>query len=590
MASGDAVEQIKNRLGIVDVISQYVELHQAGKNMKGKSPFTSEKTPSFYVSPDRGMYYCFSSSQGGDMFTFVEKMEGVDFKGALKILADKAGVELVPQDPQKKTERDRQFDVLEAVTLFYGNWLQKKPAAMEYLTARGVTPQTIAKWRVGYAPGPDAHGWREAKQYLEGKGYTADELTRTGIIKGGDQGKEPYDVFRDRVMFPICDASGRVVGFSGRILTADTEAPKYVNSPETELFNKSEVLFGYDKAKQAIRSMDFSLIVEGQFDVIMSHQAGYNNTVAVSGTALTPHHVGLLQRLSNRVVLALDNDRAGIAAVKRAAELMLARGMDVKVARMEGGKDPADMIVADPHAFKQCIGHAHHVIEYLLDILKDEAKDERTFKLRARDEILPFVIRIPSQIDRDHFESIIAEKIQTSKEAVRTEVQRMEQKLASEAARGQEVGVVDEPPATSTKPTGTKERMQRQREELLGYLIALTDIFDGPVGRKVHEVLYTVTGQETEALRAKLSPEIMSQLIFSLEEELSSIPKAQLRNDVAHQATQFAARTFKVEKSALDEALRAAEQAGKDPTEVILQIDRLRHKFAAIRYQAEDFE
>ncbi len=584
----DAVEQIKTRLTIIDVVSSYVELHPAGKNMKGKSPFTNERTPSFYVSPDRGMYYCFSSSQGGDMFTFVQKMEGVDFKGALKILAERAGVELVAQDPQKKNERDRLFDALEAVTVFYTDYLMKKSAAMEYLVGRGVKPQTIAKWRIGYAPGPDAHGWREAKQHLEEKKFTASELTKAGLIKGGEAGKEAYDVFRDRIMFPICDASGRVVGFSGRILAKDTEAPKYVNSPETELFNKSEVLFGYDKAKQHIRAMDFSLIVEGQFDVVMSHQAGYTNAVAVSGTALTPHHVSLLQRLSNRVVLALDNDRAGIAAVKRAADLMLARGMDVKVAKMEGGKDPADMIVHNVEDFKHCIGKAGHVIEYLLDILEAESKDERTYKLRAREEILPFVLKIPNQIDQEHFEHIIAQRLQTTKDAVHAEVERARQKLAQTpgVATADTAEVVSVQPAV---PTGTVERLDKQRAELLGYLVALTEIVEAPIATKIHEVLMVVTGKETGALRQALPPEVMSQLLFTLEDRVQSVPKAQLRADVAHAAEAFALRTYKEELRLLKQELTTAEASGSDIDTVVRSLSDVQRKIGTVRYGAEDF-
>ncbi len=582
------MEQIKTRLTIIDVVSSYVELHPAGKNMKGKSPFTNERTPSFYVSPDRGMYYCFSSSQGGDMFTFVQKMEGVDFKGALKILAERAGVELVAQDPQKKNERDRLFDALEAVTVFYTDYLMKKSAAMEYLVGRGVKPQTIAKWRIGYAPGPDAHGWREAKQHLEEKKFTASELTKAGLIKGGEAGKEAYDVFRDRIMFPICDASGRVVGFSGRILAKDTEAPKYVNSPETELFNKSEVLFGYDKAKQHIRAMDFSLIVEGQFDVVMSHQAGYTNAVAVSGTALTPHHVSLLQRLSNRVVLALDNDRAGIAAVKRAADLMLARGMDVKVAKMEGGKDPADMIVHNVEDFKHCIGKAGHVIEYLLDILEAESKDERTYKLRAREEILPFVLKIPNQIDQEHFEHIIAQRLQTTKDAVHAEVERARQKLAQTpgVATADAAEVVSVQPAV---PTGTVERLDKQRAELLGYLVALTEIVEAPIATKIHEVLMVVTGKETGALRQALPPEVMSQLLFTLEDRVQSVPKAQLRADVAHAAEAFALRTYKEELRLLKQELTTAEASGSDIDTVVRSLSDVQRKIGTVRYGAEDF-
>lgn len=421
----DSVQKIKDRLDIIDVISPYVELHKAGKNFKGKSPFTSEKTPSFFVSPDRGMYYCFSTSQGGDMFSFVQAMEGVDFKEALKILAEKAGVELVAEDPKKKTERERWHMALQAATDFYKEWLEKDSSAKGYLLSRGVSELTIAKWQIGFAPGPPDHGWRMVKDALEAKTYTREELLKTGLIKTTEGGKEPFDVFRDRIMFPLFDNTGKVVAFSGRILNKDSDAPKYVNSPETELYKKSELLYGYDKARQGIRTFDFSLIVEGQFDVVMCHQAGYNNTVAVSGTALTPHHVQLLERLSDRVVLALDADKAGIAAMKRAADVMLRRGIDVKVAEMPAGKDPADIIKEDAANFKKIVGHSVHVIEFMLHVLTQQYDDERTLKLKAREEILPFVLLLPNRIDQDHFVGVIAKAIGAATESIRFELDRL---------------------------------------------------------------------------------------------------------------------------------------------------------------------
>ncbi len=212
------MQQVKDKLNILDVVSPYVELHKAGKNFKGKSPFAAEKTPSFYVSPDRGMYYCFSTSQGGDIFNFIQAMEGVDFKESLKILADKAGVELVPENPEKRSERERLYAAIEVATVFYGEWLEKESAAKKYLEKRGVKPETISAWRIGYAPGPPSHGWRETKDHLEGKNYKKEELLKAGLIKTTEGGKEPFDVFRDRVMFPMAESSGKIVAFSGRIL------------------------------------------------------------------------------------------------------------------------------------------------------------------------------------------------------------------------------------------------------------------------------------------------------------------------------------------------------------------------------------
>lgn len=428
------VEQIKERLSIIDVVGSYVALQKAGKSYKGKSPFTNERTPSFFVSPDRGTYYCFSSNKGGDIFTFIQEMEGVDFRGALKILAERAGVELTPIDPKTKDDREKLFSLMEEATRFYIRERVSSGAVHDYLIKRGLKEDTIDSWRIGYAPA----GWRNLKEHLVKSGYTEELIHKAGLVKRPDGGKESYDVFRDRVMFPIADASGRVVGFSGRTFSQDPAAPKYVNSPETELYQKSRVLFGYHKAKQNIRTYDFSLVVEGQFDLVLSHQAGYTNTVALSGTALSLEHTELLQRLSNRIVLALDADKAGVGSVKRSATVMLKRGMDVKVARILGGKDPADLVREDPKLLKQSVGGATHVIEFLLMVLKSESKDERAFRLRVREEVLPFIALMPNRIDQEHFEGVVAEALEVTKDAIRHEVGRLGDSTVSQVAKSPE--------------------------------------------------------------------------------------------------------------------------------------------------------
>lgn len=517
----DSIRQIKDKLSIVDVISPYVELHKAGKNFKGKSPFTNEKTPSFHVSPDRGMYYCFSSSQGGDMFTFVEKMEGVDFKGALKILADKAGIELVPEDPEKRDLRDSLYQALEEATCFFETRLPSAEEATAYLKKRTVSVDTITKWRIGYAP----NDWRQLREYLNKKGHSDQVLLQAGLIKQADQGKQPYDVFRDRIMFPIMDPSGRPIGFSGRILSQDSEAPKYVNSPETMLFNKSEALFGYDKAKHGIHKLDFSLIVEGQFDVILSHQAGYKNTVAVSGTALTVAHASLLQRLSNKVVLALDADRAGVAAVKRAAELMLARGMDLKVARLHGGKDPADLVSEDPLLLKQDIRNAKHVIEFLLELLREECNDDRRYKVRARDEILPYLLLLESHIERDHFATVIANAIDTTVEAIRLELTRLES-TRRPGRREQEV----EEPANKLESIRTVQ-VGGRKQTLIAYLAVMEELLDPSDGHMLAEQFIAIIGETPKETRAKLPPDTISELAFKLEERMGEMRPRHIREE-----------------------------------------------------------
>lgn len=563
--SRTAVEQIKERLSIVDVVGSYVELTRAGKNYKARSPFTNEKTPSFYVSPDRGMYYCFSSQQGGDMFTFVEKMEGVDFKGALKILAERAHVELVPEDPKKRDERDTQYALIEEATQYFFKQREDKPEVRAYIADRGVNTQSVHAWRIGYAPDE----WRALRSYLTGKGFTDAEMLRAGLIKSADGGKEPYDVFRDRIMFPIFDASGRVVAFSGRTLKKEDGIPKYVNSPETELFQKSEILYGYDKAKQGIRHYDFSLLVEGQFDLVLSHQAGYTNAVAVSGTAFTAQHLALLERLSSRIVLALDSDRAGVTAVKRIVGGMLDHGMDVKVARMEGGKDPADIIKANPTDFKHFIGNAVHVVEFLLSVLKEGMKDERTYKLRVREELVPLLLHMQNRIDREHFEQVIGDAIGTTKDAVHFEVGRLEDL----AKRDTHVAVKtdhepEEPVLQKTRRETLEERIRATSEVCIATYPWLHDAIHAHVRALVD------AGVSTLSLDVPLTPVIQAH-VFSLEEQVEGIKEKQLIEDVEDMLTEYTHAVAREHLRVMRNEIQETESSGDD-TLLISLLTRVR--------------
>lgn len=569
MATGDAVEQIKERLDIVDVVSTYVELKPAGKSLKGKSPFTNERTPSFYVSPERGMYYCFSTNQGGDIFTFIEKIEGVDFKGALKILADKAGVELVREDPKKRTERDNHYAAMEAASLFYEQTLKEHSAPVEYLKARGVTGLTAKQWRIGYAP----NEWRAGKVALEAAHVSTETLRTVGLVKG-EAGKEPYDVFRDRVMFPICDPSGRVIAFSGRLLHPDDKAPKYVNSPESPLFKKSEALFGYHRAKEGIRRMDFSLIVEGQFDVVLAHQAGYHNAVAVSGTALTAQHVALLQRLSNRCVLALDADRAGIAAVKKAAAVMLARGMDVKVARLPNGEDPADMIHTDVAVFKSCVGHSTHVIEFLLEVHKEQAKDERTYKLQVREEVLPYIALIPNHIDQEHFVGVIAAALDVEKTAIRLELARFVKSAADTPIESAEL-----------EPQRSPDNSRRitRLDSVRAYLQAAYPLLDTTLQPMVASQFERITGYQitdTETLADQVN-----QLHFRLEEQFAAYKPQHIKEEVAENLEELRQLTYRAQLGTLRGTLTASNEES-----VLAAIEELKQKLGGARITVEIFE
>lgn len=535
-----AVEQIKEKLSIIDVVGSYVELIKAGKNYKARSPFTNEKTPSFYVSPDRGMYYCFSSQKGGDIFTFVQEMEGVDFKGALKILAEKAHVELVPEDPKKRDDRETQYALIEEATQYFFKLREATPHVKEYIESRGVKTQTVHAWRIGYAKDE----WRALRDHLKEKGFTDAQMLKAGLIKQAEGGKEPYDVFRDRIMFPICDPSGRVVAFSGRTLKKEDGVPKYVNSPETELFQKSEILYGYDKAKQGIRDLNFSLVVEGQFDVVLSHQAGYTNAVAVSGTAFTKHHMMLLSRFSPNVLLALDADRAGISAMKRSAVPLLEHGLNVKVAAMPEGQDPADVVRTDPAALKRIVGSSTHVIEFLLEHLKKQAKDERGYKLQVREEILPLLVAIDNRIDREHFEGVVATAIDATREGVHYEVERISSAKAHEDQKQEGAVTAKAAPIQSSKRLGIETHI-RAMIQVIGPVYAW-------MAERMEKELHNVVSEEVyeRTFGASAQP-ISPGEVFKAEQYMETVREKQLAEEMGELLTYYGQTLANEQLSAL---------------------------------------
>ncbi len=429
----DTVAEIKDRLSITDIISPYVKLTRAGRSLRGLCPFHKEKTPSFHVSPERGSWHCFGCGEGGDGFTFIQKIEGVDFKDALKLLAEKAGVTIEytgGASPEEKSKVER----LRALMARAGEWYAGKLAgtsAEEYAKKRGLTKETIEKWRIGYAP----EAWRAILEALTVEGYSIGELLSAGLIKEAD-GKPGtyYDRFRNRLMFPIADAGGRIVAFTGRALSAD-EPAKYLNSPETELYHKSEILFGLDKAKDAIRVRKFAMLVEGQMDTLLAHQAGFENAVALSGTALTDRHLTLIKRHSENLMLVLDADAAGLKATSRSAVLALEQGLRVKAARLPSGKDPADLIIENEKDFVLRIKEAQPVAEFFLAVLAERERDPHRLLRSAEDIVLPLINAIPSPMEREHFVQSAARSLGLSHEAVRESLSRVAKVIPFDSVR-----------------------------------------------------------------------------------------------------------------------------------------------------------
>jgi DNA primase len=431
------VDTIKERLSIVDVISSYVPVIESGKNYKARCPFHNEKTPSFFISPERNSYYCFGCSAKGDIFSFVQQFEGVDFLGSLKLLADRAGITLEKSTSyESRDEKERFYSIMEEATVFFETNFKAHPEGRSYLRDRGLTDATIELFRIGFAP----DSWRSVSDHLLKKGYSQDDLEKVGLIKKSDKGF--YDRFRSRIMFPIQDSSGRVIAFSGRIFgKGDTEEAKYLNSPDTPLFNKSNVLFGIDKAKTAIRTRGYSIIVEGQMDLILSHQGGFTNTVAVSGTALSDattdgeakiNNLGLIRRLSPNVIFAFDGDSAGIRAASRSAMIALSLDMQVKIAKLPEGKDPADIIKENSDAWKEIIKTSVNIVSFHIDRICKETNDIRIRGRKIRETVFPFISMVGSSIEQSAYITEIASKTGLRETAVHEDFQDYEKTHAQE--------------------------------------------------------------------------------------------------------------------------------------------------------------
>ena len=443
MSSSSSVDKIKERLSIVDVLSSYLKLEKAGGNFKANCPFHNEKTPSFFISPARNSYYCFGCGVKGDIFTFVEQFEGLDFKGALKVLADRAGIPLESYNPKEQTEKDRLYQLMDAAALFYEKEFLKNTEAQEYIKNRGITDETRKAFRIGYAPSEKV-SWRALSNEMRSKGFTDKEIETAGLGKFPDNAGEKkeqgmYDRFRDRVMFPISDTGGRIIAFSGRMLHDDGSGMqgKYINSPETPIFKKGSTLYGLDKAKFEIRKRDQAILVEGQMDLVLSHQGGFTNTVASSGTALSDSVVadidrgllsglGQVHALTKKLIIGFDGDKAGLRAAGRAERIALSLGMDVKVAKLPKDMDPADVIRKQgPAEWKKIVDSASHIVTLYTSILMEHPLSDLARGRAVSDKILPYVSVMPNAIERAYFIKEISVKTGIPESALNEEMQKL---------------------------------------------------------------------------------------------------------------------------------------------------------------------
>jgi DNA primase len=438
----DAKEEVRSRLNIEDVIGEYVQLKRAGRNFKGLSPFSGEKTPSFYISPDKNIWHDFSSNKGGDVFSFVMEVEGIGFREALELLARKAGVDLTVYDTKGSQEvarlKKRLLEAHELATKYYQQSLITNQHALEYVfKKRGLSKDIVQEFRIGYAP---ATG-NALTQFLTKKGFSTQELAQAGLTNrfGGD-------LFRGRMTVPLMDASGQVIGFTARIVADDPNAPKYLNTPETLLYNKGRHVFGLSQAKESIRTNDYAVIVEGNLDVVSSHQAGIKQVVATAGTALTENHLKALVRLSANVRLSFDGDKAGLAATERAIPIAQAVGVDLTIISLpDTAKDPDELIKQGTGLWQTAIEAAEPVVDWLLKRHAEQqdlstAAGKRQFTTIALD-----VVRLLNDpVEREHYLQKIAALTNTS-------VETLTEKLNSKSVEKKQLKPVVAQSAQTTK-------------------------------------------------------------------------------------------------------------------------------------------
>jgi DNA primase len=450
----DEVLEIKRRLDIVDVVSSYLTLKKAGTNLKANCPFHQEKTPSFMVSPERQSFKCFGCGEGGDIFTFIEKIEGLDFYNALKVLADRAGVTLkrrsitYGQNEYKADRKTALFEINDLAMRVYHKILQdhlKAEAARKYLKKRKIGEEAIEEFNIGYAP----NSWDFIIRFLVKHGYKEEEMFAAGLVVRGEKGQY-YDRFRGRIIFPINNIMGQTVAFTSRVLIDSAKEAKYLNSADSPIYTKGDVLYGLDKARMAIKEKDLAVVVEGNMDVIACHQAGYKNVVASSGTALTEQQLKILTRYGSEIAFCFDTDSAGETAMKRAIILAVKNDLTAKIVAIPAPfKDPDEAISNNPKNWERAVLTAKPALEYWIDLLiRQNPELDTTDKKKIAKEILPVIKMTYSPIEREASIKYLAEKLSVSEKSLldtlsKSKSERIERVEPSTGKKHQELTIFE---------------------------------------------------------------------------------------------------------------------------------------------------
>lgn len=578
----DPVEEIKNRLDIKEIVGEYLKLEKSGANFRALCPFHKEKTPSFFVSPSRQLWRCFGCGEGGDILSFIQDIEGVDFPEALRTLAKRAGIELTRQDPRARTERARSFELCELVAKYFHHQLDSKNGRVvkNYLEERGINKESIEAFQLGYAP----HSSRQLLSFLREKGYKPRELEQAGIAypskRGGMIGR-----FRGRIIFPIRDPSGRVTAFGARKLTRELaqamgreyieDTAKYINSPQTNIYDKSGTLYGLDAAKMAIRHEDACVVAEGYTDVILAHQKGYQNVVAASGTALTERQLTLIKRFTGTLLTAFDMDIAGDTATRRGIDMAQELGFDVKIIPLPHDADPADILEKDTKQWEQAVAEAKSVVQFYIDsaIEKFDASSADGKRDIVR-SVAPVLKSIASRVEQAHWVQTIAQNIHIEEAMVWDDIQQAEQTHRRQ------------------KPAPEQQKQSKprvSRKELLAQHLLLHALGS----RKRMEKALQIIPKESDLLPARVlhalkessgTPEkavaALPQQERTLAEQLLMEREVRDSDDLSRETftalcAEWEKLTLDEEKADLQRQIAQAERDSEDPTPLIHQLQQV---------------
>lgn len=559
----DAKEEIQNRLSIEDVISEYVQLKRAGRNYKGLSPFSAEKTPSFMVSPEKQIWHDFSSGKGGNMFSFVMEMEGLDFRGALEHLARKAGVDLTQYQGSRDADfgklKERLYEAHELAAKFYQAQFKQNKTALDYIfQERKFTKEVALAFQIGYSP----NNGTALLDFLKKKGFSEQELSKAGLVTTRYRGAG--DMFRGRIQIPLMDAQGRVIGFTARLLEDNPNAPKYLNTPQTILYDKGRHVYGLHLAKEGIRRSNFVVVVEGNLDVIASHQADITNVVATAGTAMTEMHIKALNRFSGDIRLAFDQDKAGLAAAERAIPIAGKVGVSLSMITVPEGKDPDELVKKDPEIWRKVITSQQYALDWLMD--RYAAQLDLTTALGKRqfsDVVLKVVRQLEDQVEKDHYIGEVAKKLGISKAALEQKMNSTSSKEQPRLKKGKVEQKLDKIQVERVKTQNQLLALTLMQPPLRSYLKPLT--YDMFVDEQAHQLLrflqdnpsFGGDAKEVDSLRD--IADYVKILSLQFDELYRDQELLELRNEAARLHEKLIKQYVQSEKQPIIAALASAE-------------------------------